>query len=617
MAENLDKEIQTQLDAIKEVFPEAFTRSEPDLDLLLEKMEDVLTHLSKEYKSDKALFAWHGKQIARDLLNAPFAGTLYHDEDGNPFYPYGNIFIEGESLEVLKMFVQSYENQVNMVYVDPPSALKHDFVLLDDVNDLLSPYLKLIGETGGTPEMAWPLVFGERHQSWLNFLYPRLMLAHKMLADYGMIFMHASPAEAPYVRFLLDSIFGANKYITTIVWQTEAAQNSVVVDCECIYVYGKHPQEHWPKVIPYLVSLKEPFSNPDNDPRGAWSPISVCNKTFPLLGGLFGRQRGNDARKSPAGKEISPPENHSWLLSEDEMDELTADGRLYWGEENDQIPVMKYYKAEGHQSLIPTNFWAPDEAGSLKDAHTELKEAVPELSDQDLLNDVKPVKLLRRLIQIALPYRDSYYTSKLVVDMFGGTGSMAQAVIEQNAEDHYGRRFFSIQLPQPLSDPKPGLKTFADVARQRIVFAQDSLEHSSQGQTTFYRLGQSNFKHWQNEQYPCQWVSHKEDPEDEIDWEDYQKMPTPEPPPTELKDEWEIDDVLMELILRYGSGFRFSVIDVSHHQDASVFGIISNFGFFLARRTVFLPVVLFFVWFSAEFALRFHLLYSLSGSGSS
>jgi adenine-specific DNA-methyltransferase len=59
-----------------------------------------------------------------------------------------------------------------------------------------------------------------------------------------------------------------------------------------------------------------------------------------------------------------------------------------------------------------------------------------------------------------------------VLDFFAGTGTMAQAVLELNAEDGGSRRFIAVQVPEECppgsAASKAGFATIADICKERI-----------------------------------------------------------------------------------------------------------------------------------------------------
>ncbi|HCL3844529.1 TPA: site-specific DNA-methyltransferase, partial [Pseudomonas aeruginosa] len=83
---------------------------------------------------------------------------------------------------------------------------------------------------------------------------------------------------------------------------------------------------------------------------------------------------------------------------------------------------------------------------------------------ENVLNSVKPVELLQRILQLAgKPDEQS-----IVLDFFSGSASTAHAVLKQNSEDGGNRRFIAVQISEPLPRPEPGLGSIFEMGLSRV-----------------------------------------------------------------------------------------------------------------------------------------------------
>ncbi len=57
-------------------------------------------------------------------------------------------------------------------------------------------------------------------------MYPRLKLLQKLLADDGAIFISIDDTEISNLRLLMDEVFGANNFVTTVIWHKNYAPKS-------------------------------------------------------------------------------------------------------------------------------------------------------------------------------------------------------------------------------------------------------------------------------------------------------------------------------------------------------------------------------------------------------
>jgi adenine-specific DNA-methyltransferase len=114
------------------------------------------------------------------------------------------------------------------------------------------------------------------------------------------------------------------------------------------------------------------------------------------------------------------------------------------------------------RGLTPTNFWSHEYAGHTDEGTRDLAALIGD----KVFDNPKPVKLMKRVLEHATD------KSSLVLDFFAGTGTMAQAVLELNAEDGGTRGFIAVQVPEacPARSPaaKAGFSTIADLCKERI-----------------------------------------------------------------------------------------------------------------------------------------------------
>jgi adenine-specific DNA-methyltransferase len=86
--------------------------------------------------------------------------------------------------------------------------------------------------------------------------------------------------------------------------------------------------------------------------------------------------------------------------------------------------------------------WHYDEVGHTQEAKKELLATVQFEETSDVLNTVKPTRLLRRILEISTD--DS--ANDLVLDYFAGSGTTGHAVIDKNREDEGDRRYVLVEM---------------------------------------------------------------------------------------------------------------------------------------------------------------------------
>ena len=131
-----------QIAKLQRLFPETVSEGKIDWDKLRSTLGDAVTTAPERFS-----FTWSGKSEAIQLLQTPTHSTLIPcpEESVDP-EATGNVFIEGDNLEVLKLLFKPYFGKVKLIYIDPPYNTGQDFVYPDDYADPLNPYLKMTGQ---------------------------------------------------------------------------------------------------------------------------------------------------------------------------------------------------------------------------------------------------------------------------------------------------------------------------------------------------------------------------------------------------------------------------------------------------------------------------------------
>lgn len=128
------------------------------------------------------------------------------------------------------------------------------------------------------------------------------------------------------------------------------------------------------------------------------------------------------------------------------------------------MPRLKRFLSEVQQGRTPQTLWTYKEVGHTQDAKKALLKYVHFEHTENVLNSVKPVELLQRILQLASKPDDS----SIILDFFSGSGTTAHAVLKQNLEDGGNRRFIGVQIPEPLPKPEPGLASIFEMGLNRV-----------------------------------------------------------------------------------------------------------------------------------------------------
>lgn len=107
-----------KLKELKKIFPEVITEGKVDFEQLKATIGDELNTDNERY-----VLNWAGKSETFRILQQPTTATLAPaPSESVNFNNTGNIFIEGENLEVLKVLKKSYYGKIKMIYIAPPTT---------------------------------------------------------------------------------------------------------------------------------------------------------------------------------------------------------------------------------------------------------------------------------------------------------------------------------------------------------------------------------------------------------------------------------------------------------------------------------------------------------------
>lgn len=408
-------------------------------------------------------FNWEGKELAYKLAQTPSTGTLIPDKESSKNWDdTENLYIEGDNLEVLKLLQKSYFGKVKMIYIDPPYNTGKDFVYHDNFRDNIANYKEITNQT----TRANPETNGRYHTDWLNMMYPRLKLARNLLREDGVIFISIDDNENSNLRKICDEVFGESNYVQEIIWQKKfSPQNDAKyfsLNHENIYCYAKSKDLFSRNLLPMTDEQKSRYKNLDNDSRGPWTSgdISVSRVTEKDIYGI----------KTPSGREIYPPNGRSWRVSEEKLNDLIKDNRIWFGENGDNVPRIKRFLSEVQNGIVPISLWYHEEVGHTQSAAQNLKKL---FNDKALFDYPKPVELIKKELVLATDKND------IVLDFFSGASTTAHAVMQLNMEDIGKRKFIMVQLPEltyEKSDAyKSGYKNICEIGKERIRRAGDKI----------------------------------------------------------------------------------------------------------------------------------------------
>jgi len=473
--------VSDHLDRLRKLFPEAFTEGRVDFDVLRQLLGDDIEDGDEHYGLN-----WRGKRAARRLALTPSIGALRPAPDESVDWDTTqNLMIEGDNLEVLKLLRKSYGGKVKLIYIDPPYNTGGDFIYADRFQDSLQNYLELTGQVDPTGERLASSMesTGRFHTSWLNMIFPRLLVARDLLAPDGVIFVSIDDNENHNLRHVLDQVFGAEDFVGAVAWkhtaQSKNDERYFARQYNTLLVYRRTEQAE-----PFRLERTEAhnvnYANPDNDPKGPWrSGDTRSPNPRPSL---------RFAIETPSGKSIPPPPN-GWRWSPSTIREKVESGEIVFADDETRI-IRKIYLSE-QEGRVPENVWPTEEVGGTRDANRELQE----LFGAAVFDTPKPTALVDRMLELTTTGDEG----ALVLDFFAGSGSTGHAVMARNQQDDGNRRFILVQLPELIGGDD--FHTIAEITKERLRRAGKKIRDENPmftGDVGFrvFKLDSSNIREW-------------------------------------------------------------------------------------------------------------------------
>jgi site-specific DNA-methyltransferase (adenine-specific) len=346
-----------------------------------------------------------------------------------------NTLFYGDNLEILREYIPN--ESIDLVYLDPPFNSNRSYNVLfkdesgkesqaqitafDDTwhwnfateqtyNELVTNWPGPIGNVIGALRGA---IGTNQMMAYLVMMVARLVELHRVLKSTGSLYLHCDPTASHYLKVVLDTIFGPEKFLSEIVWKRTSAHSSAKRPGpvhDVILLYSRSEKYLWnPQYQPYDESyIKQFYRHTDPDGRR----FQVDNIT------------GSGIRRGETGKPwrgIDPtPKGRHWMVPPNELDKLEAEGRIYWPQKG-EMPRFKRYLDE-----MP--------GVSLQDIWDDIPPVSSQAAERLGYPTQKPLTLLERIIQASSNPGD------IVLDPFCGCGTTIAAA------QKLGRRWIGIDI---------------------------------------------------------------------------------------------------------------------------------------------------------------------------
>lgn len=381
-----------------------------------DKMLIALGEIESELNAKKYGLVWEEHEEKVDVkmrTHIPvFTEVKEREISVAPDKPY-NFLLEGDNLHSLYLLEKTHKGAIDLIYIDPPY------------------------NTGGSDFRYEDTIVskedGFRHSKWISFMQCRLNIARKLLSENGVVFISVDDNEMAALLLLCDEIFGQENRVETIIWKNKYGAGAKTVGFisvhEYILCYSKKP-------------IKDLTSELDEDGQAAYNKKDEKYSTRggyltqPLMTMSLG-DRPNLVYDVEYNGDIITPRKQ-WVWSRERLEAAIQNDEVEFNKQKDgtySVRAKKYlYDEFGNirRGKPITIFNGP----FTQDGTKEIRE---HFGTEDAFKFAKPSELIRKLIAFEINGISS--KNAIVLDFFAGSGTTAQAVLEQNKRDGGNRKF--------------------------------------------------------------------------------------------------------------------------------------------------------------------------------
>ena len=330
-----------------------------------------------------------------------------------------HILIEGDNLEALAILAYTHEGKIDVIYIDPPyNTGNKDFIYNDSYVDKEDSY---------------------RHSKWLSFMSRRLKIAKKLLSDRGVIFISIDDNEQAQLKLLCDEIFGADRFITNLIWQKKtgaADANGIAIITEYILVYCLDPQNA-KNIFSYNKNAfdikRYRYTDEFEKIRGPFYYDSLDRGSIQYSDGLnYGIEAPDGSMIFPNGRLSFVNDGWTWKWSKEKVE---------WGIKNKFIEIVPTNKKKNGWAVKYKIYLNVDNEGNAIEKSVPYKNLISGILNADAANDIKtifnskafsyakPIELIKLFINLIANKKG------IILDFFAGSGTTLHATVQLNAED--------------------------------------------------------------------------------------------------------------------------------------------------------------------------------------
>lgn len=332
------------------------------------------------------------------------------------------------------------DGSVDLIYLDPPfnSKTAYNIFYRSPVGDPADAQIRAFSDTWkweGGAEVAlddlrkvhletFKVLYALKSflgttdiMAYLAMMSVRLVEMHRVLKPTGSLYLHCDPTASHYLKIVLDSIFGADRYRNEIIWKRTTTHSdsqtwSRVADTILFYTKGNDFTWNTPRDPHSKEYVASKYTNDDGDGR----KYMLDNMTSP-------NPRPNMMYE---WKGFPWPEK-GWRYSRETMARLDAEGSIWY-------PTMKGGGFDTSRRPRLKRYLDKMEGGVMGSVWTDIAPLNSQAQERLRYPTQKPLALLDRIIKASSNKGD------LILDPFCGCGTTVHAA------ERLGRRWIGIDI---------------------------------------------------------------------------------------------------------------------------------------------------------------------------
>ena len=216
-----------------------------------------------------------------------------------------NKFFYGDNLDVLKHLLHNLDlkKRFKLIYIDPPYGTNSIFF---SRNQKSSYRDDLIGS------------------HYIEFIRKRLILLRELLSDDGSIYVHLDNNMVFEIKLIMDEIFGPQNFRGLITRKKCSTKN--------------YTKKTYGNISDYIIFYSKSDNYTWERATIPWSDEKI-KKEYPCIDEKTGKRykkvpiHAPGTRNGETGKEwkgMLPPKGKHWQYTPKKLDELDANGEIYW-----------------------------------------------------------------------------------------------------------------------------------------------------------------------------------------------------------------------------------------------------------------------------------------------